>query len=131
MSETALTAHAVGVSRATLYRWEPRPAPKSRKLRRPRGRQWTRELASAIEELRNDNPMWGKRKIAILLRREGIDVSILTAGRILAHLVARGAIVLVPTLRRRPGARRIRFTAKQRYARRFGVPRASRRHAAS
>jgi putative transposase len=58
--------------------------------------------------------MWEKRKIAILLRRDGIDVLILTAGRMLAHFVARGAIVLVPILRRRPGARRIRFTANAR-----------------
>jgi hypothetical protein len=54
--------------------------------------------------------MWGKRKIAILLRREGIKVSVSTVGRTLAHLVARGAIVAVPSLRRRPCARRIRFT---------------------
>jgi putative transposase len=84
-----MAARAVGVSRATLYRWKRRPAPKSRRPRRPRGRQWTRELARAIEVLLNDNAMWGKRKIAILLRREGIDVSIWTGGRILAHLVAR------------------------------------------
>jgi putative transposase len=98
-----MAARAVGLSRATLYRWERRPATKSRRPRRPRGRQWTRELARAIEELRNDNPMWGKRKIAILLRREGIDVLISTAGRILDHLVARRAIVPVPILRRRSG----------------------------
>ena len=61
--------------------------------------------------------MWGKRKIAVLARRQGLAASVSTVGRILAHLVARGAVVPVPILRRRPGARRIRFTVKERYAR--------------
>jgi putative transposase len=112
-------ARAVGIPRATLYRWEKRPDPLSRRPHHPRGRRWTAELARTVEDLRNDNPMWGKRKIAILLRREGSNVSISTVGRILAHLVKRGAIVAVPVLRRRPQARRIRFRAKQRYARRL------------
>ena len=112
-------AKAVGVPRATLYRWREKPEPESRRPHRPRGRRWTSELARAVEELRNDNPMWGKRKIAVLLRREGFAVSISTAGRILAHLVKRGAIVPVPILRRRPTAKRICLTAKERYARRL------------
>jgi hypothetical protein len=36
-----------------------------------------------IERLRADHPMWGKRKLAVLLRREGIDVSVSMVGRIL------------------------------------------------
>jgi putative transposase len=52
-----------------------------------RGRPWASELARTVEDLCNDNPMWGKRKIAVLLRREGLKVSISTVGRILAHLV--------------------------------------------
>jgi putative transposase len=112
-------AKAVGVPRATLYRWEKKPEPLSRRPHQPRGRQWTSDLARAVEELRNDNPMWGKRKIAVLLKREGFAVSVSTVGRILAHLVARGAIIAVPLLRRRPAARRIRLTAKERHARRL------------
>ena len=34
-----------------------------------------------IERLRADHPMWGKRKLAVLLRREGIDVSVSMVGR--------------------------------------------------
>jgi putative transposase len=112
-------AKAVGVPRASLYRWEKKPEPLSRRPHRPPGRQWTSDLARAVEELRNDNPMWGKRKIAVLLKREGFAVSVSTVGRILAHLVARGAIIAVPLLRRRPAARRIRLTAKERHARRL------------
>jgi putative transposase len=82
-------ARAVGVKRATLYRWEEKPEPGSRRPHRPRGRQWTAEPARAVEELRNDNPMWGKRKIAVLLRREGFVVSISTIGRVRSSRQAR------------------------------------------
>ena len=48
------------------------------------------------------------------LRLLGFD-----GGRILAYLVKRGAVVAVPVLRRRPTAKRICLTAKERYARRL------------
>ena len=112
-------ARAVGVARASLYRWEKQAEPKSRRPRRPRGPSYTSALVRAVEGLRNDNPMWGKRKLVVLLRREGFVCSASTVGRILKKLVARGAIIPVPILRRRPAARRIRLTTKQRYARRL------------
>lgn len=116
---TEQAAKAVGVARSVLYRWEKAPEPKSRKPHRPRKGTWTPALAQAVEELRADNPMWGKRKLAALLRREGVDVSISMVGRILRKLMDRGVVVPVPTLRRNPEARRIRRTAVQRYARRL------------
>ena len=112
-------AKAVGVARSNLYRWEKDAVPKSRRPHRVRGKTWTPALRQAVEHLRGDNPMWGKRKIAVLLRREGMAVSISTVGRILRSLMDRGVVVPVPTLRRYPGSRRIRFTAAQRYARRL------------
>lgn len=63
--------------------------------------------------------MWGKRKLAVLLRHEGLAVSVSTVGRILARLVAGGAILPVPILRRDPGPKRWRFTHKQRHAKRL------------
>jgi putative transposase len=112
-------ARAVGVARATLYRWEKRPEPQSRRPRRLRSPKWPPALVAAIEALRADNPMWGKRKIAVLLRRQGLAVSTSTTGRILRRLMDKGVVTPVPTLRRNPQARRVRFTAKQRYARRL------------
>jgi putative transposase len=112
-------AQAVGVSRATLYRWETSPVPRSRRPRTFRKPTWTPALVRAVEDLRGENPMWGKRKLAVLLRRDGMVVSISTVGRILRKLVARGAVTPVPTLRRRPGGRRIRFTLAQRHAKRL------------
>lgn len=112
-------AEAVGVPRATLYRWEKQPERRSRRPHRLRQPAWSPALVQAVEQLRLDNPMWGKRKIAVLLRREGFAASISTVGRILAKLVARGAIVAVPTLRRKPGGRRFRLFNKDRHAKRL------------
>ena len=116
-------AEAVGVSRATLYRWAKRPEPLSRRPRRVRKPQSSPALAQAVEELRGDNPMWGKRKLAWLIRREGFTVSTSTVGRILKSLMQRGLVMPVPTLRRKPGGRRFRLIGQDRHARR--LPRAS------
>jgi putative transposase len=116
---SAPAARAVGVARATLYRWERRAEPGSRRPHRPRRPTWSSALVEAVEALRDDNPMWGKRKLAVLLQRQGVAASVSTVGRILARLVARGAVVPVPILRRKPAARRIRFTARERYAKRL------------
>lgn len=115
----AQAAAAVGVSRASLYRWERCPDLKSRRPRRVRRPRWTTEMVRTVEELRGDNPMWGKRKLAWVLRREGVVVSASTVGRILKHLVERGVVTSVPTLRRKPGGRRFRLSLAQRYARRL------------
>lgn len=112
-------ARAVGVARATLYRWEKQAEPKSRRPRRLRRPAYGSALVEAVEALRNDNPMWGKRKIAVVLRREGFSCSVSTVGRILKKLVERRAVVPVPILRRKPTAKRIRLTTKERYARRL------------
>ena len=114
----AQAARAVGASRASLYRWERRPEPLSRRPRRLRQPQWTAALVRAVEELRADNPMWGKRKLARLLRREGFAVSVSTVGRILKNLMRRGLVMPVPSLRRKPGPRRFRLIGK-RHARRL------------
>ena len=116
---TEQAAKAVGYSRATLYRWEAAPELRSRRPHQIRKPTWTPALAQAVEDLRADNPMWGKRKLAALLRREDVVVSVSTVGRILRKLMDRGVVVPVPTLRRNPDARRIRLTQQQRYARRL------------
>ncbi len=111
-------ADAVGVPRSTLYRWMKAPEPGSRRPHRRRKPAWPPALVRAVEDLRADNPMWGKRKLAWLLGRQGIAVSVSTVGRILASLMRRGVVVPVPTLRRKPGGRRFRLIG-QRHARRL------------
>jgi len=111
-------AKAVGASRASLYRWAARLEPRSRRPHRQPRPSWTSALVRRIEHLRADHPMWGKRKLAVLLRREGIAVSVSMVGRILTKLMARGVVTPVPTLRRKPGRCRFRLIG-QRHARRL------------
>lgn len=107
-------ARAVGVSRATLYRWAKDPVPKSRRPIRVRQPEWSPELAEATQRLRQDFVMWGRAKIGPLLRAEGFVVSDMTAGRIIAQLVHRGVVEAVPAARKRCKTRR--WTAQRRHA---------------
>lgn len=97
-------AKAVGVPRATLYRWQKQPKPRSKCPKRRRARSWTPTLVEAVEALRLDHPMWGRAKLGPLLRRQGFAVSDATVGRIIVHLIARGVVERVPTLRARKGS---------------------------
>lgn len=96
-------AAAVGVPRATLYRWEKEPEPKSRRPHRVRRNGWSRELRAEVERLRLDFPFWGKDKLGPLLRKSGFAVSNATVGRILKSLVERGRVTPVPDLIRKIG----------------------------
>jgi putative transposase len=110
-------AKAVGAPRASLYRWQARAEPLSRRPRRARRPGFTPALAAAVERLRLDFPMWGREKLGPLLRQDGFAVSNATVGRILAKLVAHGVVMSVPALRKRPYARR--WSAKRRFATRL------------
>lgn len=111
----AAAARAVGVPRATLYRWEKRAEPLSRRPRRTRPKRiWTPALAAAVERLRADFPMWGRAKLGPLLRAEGFAVSDMTAGRIIAHLVSRGRVQSVPAAT--AAARTRRWSNRRRHA---------------
>jgi putative transposase len=100
-------AQVLGVSKAALYRWRQRlrrDGPwglelRSRRPRRLRTPKWSAELACRVQALRVQYPMWGKAKLAVLLRREGIAVSESTVGRILTQLRHRGVIQTAPQLR--------------------------------
>ena len=84
----------LGISRATLYRWDHRlqqEGPKgleerSRLPKRMRQRQWGLKEITLIQELREIYPRWGKEKLAILARREGVILSVSTTGRILKRV---------------------------------------------
>ncbi len=78
-------SRGAAVARATLYRWEKR--------------------------LRSDFPMWGRARLGPLIRLEGFAVSDMTVGRIIAHLVERGAAEPVPIARR--AAKTRRWTARR------------------
>jgi len=114
-------ARAVGVPRATLYRWETRAQAYSRRPHRVRRPAWSRSLVRAVLELREDNPQWGKRKLGPVLRKQGWWVSDATAGRILTELMRRGTVPPASAFTRpktatgkprRPHAKRLRGRLK-------------------
>lgn len=110
-------AQAVAVPLSTLYRWAKDAPVRSRRPQRLRKATWTPQLVKAVEEWRMEEPTWGKARIVVKLREQGFKASEATVGRMLAHLVKRGAIVPVPTLRK--AAKTRKWTAKRRFAERL------------
>lgn len=104
----ARTSRHFGYSRPTVYRWlgrydrrrletlEDRP---SRPVRRRRP-TWTLGELVAVRRMRMAYPRWGKDKLRVLLRREGLLLSTSMVGRILERLRATGEL-------REPARRRI------------------------
>jgi transposase InsO family protein len=102
------TARHFGYSRPTVYRWLARfdrlrlEALEDRSSRPARRRRptWTLAELTAVRRLRERYPRWGKDKLAVLLRREGIRLSVSMVGRILDRLRRTGEL-------REPAHRRI------------------------
>lgn len=114
-------ARLIGVPLANLYRWRKRYRAhrvgglrsRSRRPRRCPRKRWSPELTRRLIRLRRQHPGWGKRKLTVLLRREGYAVSESTVGRMISDLLRRGRIARSPRRirrerlpRRRPWARR-------------------------
>jgi transposase len=104
----ARTARHFGFSRPTVYRWlrrydrfrlESLEDRSSRPARRRRPTWMLADLA-AVRRPQERYPRWGKDKLAVLLRREGIRLSVSMVGRILARLRATGEL-------REPAGRRV------------------------
>jgi putative transposase len=94
------TARHFGFSRPTVYRWLARYDPSRlatledhpcapRRRRRP---TWTLAQIEAVRALRERSPRWGKDKLVVLLRREGLGLSTSMVGRILGYLVRRAVL---------------------------------------
>ena len=97
-------AETLHLARSTLYRWEkqlkvggPRGLEeRSRRPKRVRRPEWSRELNEAVLRLREQYPAWGKETLQVLLAREGHTTSVSTVGRILGQLKARGVLRQAP-----------------------------------
>ena len=95
-----LASQTFGLSRTTLYRWRKRFDPKdltslkerSRRPHRLRKPQWSLPLLGAVKRLRETYPRWGKDKLGVLLKREGLPTSASTVGRILTYLKQHGRL---------------------------------------
>ena len=87
----SLTARHFGIARMTLYRWLSKfkrsgvvglneESRKPKKLRQP---TTASHIVIRIVQLRRQYPAWSKYKLKALLKREGIQVSASTVGRVL------------------------------------------------
>jgi transposase InsO family protein len=109
----ALTCRHFGISRQTFYRWLKRYEPldlttleeRSHCPRRRRQPTWSFPLAEKVLLLRLQFPRWGKDKLAVLLRRQKVSISVSMVGRILNQLQQQGRLV-EPPRSGVPGSRR-------------------------
>lgn len=94
------TCRYFGISPQTFYRWKTRYNPHdlstlesiSSRPHRRRKPQTSTEVVDRIRQLRGQYPRWGKDKLVILLRREGIGISTSTVGRVIKRLKQRGIL---------------------------------------
>jgi putative transposase len=94
------TCRRFGISRPTFYRWRARYRPDALTIledrpscpRRRRQATWALGQLAAVQQLRERYPRWGKDKLVVLLRRDGIVLSTSMVGRILSHLKRRGQL---------------------------------------
>ena len=90
---TALSV--IGWSRATYYRWRKRYwrrgvrglESKSRRPHRVSTARWTPADEAAVRRMREKYPFFGKRRLKVMLERDGRHLSESTIGRILKKLV--------------------------------------------
>lgn len=103
-SNASLTCRRYGISRDTFYRWRGRfecsgpggledTSHRPKKVRSP---TWSKELETAVLELRRLTPGWGKDKLTVLLRDQGWLCSTSMVGRILRRLKESGRLVEAP-----------------------------------
>ena len=104
------TANHFGFSRPTIHAWlkrYQRAGPKGlgdrshrpSNLRKP---TWSTELEQRVLALREQFPRWGKDKLVVLLRREGVAASTSMVGRVLVQLKDSGQLIEpLPQRRRR------------------------------
>ncbi len=103
------TANHFGFSRPTIHAWLKcyrhagrkgleRRSHRPHNVRKP---TWPAELERRVLQLREQYPRWGKDKLVVLLRKEGIAVSTSMAGRILKQLKDSGQLIEPLSERRR------------------------------
>jgi transposase InsO family protein len=97
-ANVSLTCRHFAIARSTFYRWQARYdrhrlaslEDRSSRPHRRRRVSWTSEQLVAVRALRERYPRWGKDKLVVLLRREGIRLSTSMVGRMLVRLTRSG-----------------------------------------
>jgi len=97
-----LTCRHFGISPDTFYRWKRRykryclttleDNPKTRRPKKLRTPTTDLSIVNKVKYYRNLYPRWGKEKINILLKREGIITSVSTVGRTIKRLKEKGIL---------------------------------------
>jgi putative transposase len=90
----AATCRHYGIARSTFYRWRDRFKPahltsletRGSRPHRCRQRTWTTAQVLAVRDMRKRNPELGKDKLHLLLREDGVAISLSMVGRILRYL---------------------------------------------
>ncbi len=116
------TCRYFGISPQTFYRWQHRFDPydlttleaESRRPIHVRSPLTPAPVVDRILALRQKYPRWGKDKLVVLLKRDGLQVSTSTVGRVLKRLKDRGVLVEPLNIRQAREARKRR--RKPRYA---------------
>jgi len=116
------TCRHFDISPQTFYRWKRRFDPEdlttledgSHRPQRCRASQTSPVVVERILALRQKYPRWGKKKLVVLLRREGIQLSASSVGRVMKRLKDRGVLVEPLNVRLARAARKRRW--KPRYA---------------
>ncbi|GKS58167.1 IS481 family transposase [Nitrospira sp.] len=124
-----LVVQVFGLSRASLYRWRRRYQAadlrsleaRSRRPRQIRQPQTPPAVVARLCQLRQQYPRWGREKLRIVLRHEGLHLSAKTIDRVLARLRATGQLVepsrpAISTSCRRRGARPYAIRKPRAYA---------------
>jgi putative transposase len=117
-----LTCRYYGISPQTFYRWKNRydaydlrtlesGSHRPYKIHHP---ETPVKVVERIQRLREQYPRWGRDKLAVLLMKEGIEVSASTVGRVMNRLKARGLLTEPENVRLAKLARKRR--RKPRYA---------------
>jgi len=96
-----LTCRYFGISPQTFYRWKRRfdlydlttLEDMSRRPHQVRKPKTPAEVVERILRLREQYPRWGKDKLVILLRREGVELSASSVGRVINRLKKKGLLV--------------------------------------
>lgn len=117
-----LTCRHFNISPQTFYRWKNRFDPEllrtleaeSRRPHHVRQPLTPASIQDRILEFRTQYPRWGKDKLVVLLRREGLRVSTSTVGRVMKRLKDRGVLVEPVNVRQAKEARKRR--RRPRYA---------------
>ncbi len=112
----AATCRHFGIARSTYYRWAKRYDPqrlsllenRSSRPTRCRCPSWSPAQVSAVRQARETHPRWGKDKLAVVLRRQGVRLSVSMIGRILRELTRRRLLIEPVLSRLRPHSRHAR-----------------------